>query len=147
MTISISRHHFFDIFFEDESTQEQYDPADEFDISWQYPSQFGKGYSRTIDLPAGLGILISHYQLHDDLVIQASERSSSDLLYGCCFMGTRKMRDVHSSNEQNGGVGQYLLMSGGALPSQGVGQYLLMSGGGFAQPNFSNLRKTTFFDC
>lgn len=46
MTISISRNYFWEIFFEDEPTKRRYDPNDEFDILWQFPSQFGKGHSR-----------------------------------------------------------------------------------------------------
>ncbi|MEH1843099.1 MAG: hypothetical protein V7L20_31290 [Nostoc sp.] len=65
MTIFISRNYFWEIFFEDEPSKQRYDPSDEFDMIWQYPSQFGKGYCREIELREGLGLLISNYQLRD----------------------------------------------------------------------------------
>ncbi|MEH2184027.1 helix-turn-helix transcriptional regulator [Nostoc sp.] len=118
MTINISRHNLFDIFFEVEQTKQGYDPADEFDILWQYPSQFGEGYCRTIELQQGLGLLIAQHQLHEDLAIKASERGDDYLFYGCCLSGSYEGRDVHSSSNSAGGAGQYILSSGGALSSE-----------------------------
>ncbi|MEH2071675.1 MAG: AraC family transcriptional regulator [Nostoc sp.] len=118
MTITISRHNFFDVYFEVEQTKQRYDRADEFDNLWQYPSQFGEGYSRTIQLQHGLGLMINQYQLHEDLAIKVSERGDDYLHYGCCLSGSYESRDVHSSSNRFGGAGHYLVLSGGALPSQ-----------------------------
>ncbi|MEH2071682.1 MAG: hypothetical protein V7K47_26610 [Nostoc sp.] len=98
MTITISRNNFFDIYFEVEQTKQRNDPADEFDILWQYPSQFGQGYSRTIELQQGLGLMINQYQLYEDLAIKASERGGGYLYYGCCLSGSFESRNVHNSS-------------------------------------------------
>ncbi|MEH1837165.1 MAG: hypothetical protein V7L29_35300 [Nostoc sp.] len=118
MTITISRNYFWEIFFEDEPIKQHYDPSDEFDILWQYPSQFGEGYNRKIQLREGLGLLISNYQLHERLVVKVPERNSDAVQYDFNVSGSSEMRDVHTTNYRVEGAGQYHLLSGGALPSQ-----------------------------
>jgi len=118
MTITISRNSFWEVLFEAEQTKQRYDPSDEFDIFWQYPSQLGKGYSRTIELQQGLELLITQYQLHEDLAIKVPERGGDYLQYGCCLSGAYEGRDVHGGSDRVGGEGKYLLYSGGTLPSQ-----------------------------
>ncbi|MEH2467242.1 hypothetical protein [Nostoc sp.] len=85
MTITISRNSFWGLYFEVEQTKQRYDPSDEFDILWQYPPQFGEGYSRTIELREGLGLLINDYRLNDRLVVKVPERggNGNDIQY--CF--------------------------------------------------------------
>ncbi|MEH1830633.1 MAG: AraC family transcriptional regulator [Nostoc sp.] len=118
MTISISRNSFWEIFFEDEPTKQGYDPSDEFDILWQYPSQFGKGYCRNIQLREGLGLLISNYQLRDRLIIKVPERGGDFVAYDLWVSGSGEGRDVHTGKYLAGGAGQYLFSSGGTIPSQ-----------------------------
>ncbi|MEH2290618.1 AraC family transcriptional regulator [Nostoc sp.] len=118
MTISISRNSFWEIFFEDEPTKQRYDPSDEFDILWQYPSQFGKGYCRNIQLREGLGLLISNYQLRDRLIVKVPERRTGAVAYDFYLSGSGEMWDVHTGNYTADGGGQYSLHSSGAVPSQ-----------------------------
>ncbi|MEH2069457.1 MAG: AraC family transcriptional regulator [Nostoc sp.] len=117
MTISISRNYFWEIFFEDEPTKQRYDPSDEFDIVWQYPSQFGKGYCRNIQLREGLGLLISNYQLHERLIIKVPEREGRIIIYGFCISGGGEGWDVHTKNHFTWNRGQYLLSGDSAYPS------------------------------
>ncbi|NEP19179.1 MAG: helix-turn-helix transcriptional regulator [Leptolyngbya sp. SIO4C1] len=87
MTIRISRNYVWEIYFEDEPTKYCYDSADEYDVLWQYPSQFGQGYSRQIELPDGSGLMISDYQLHDRLEIKVPERPGDCIQFDFCLSG------------------------------------------------------------
>ncbi|MEH2242019.1 hypothetical protein [Nostoc sp.] len=106
MTITISRNSFWEIFFEDEPSKQCYDPSDKFDILWQYPSQFGEGYSRDIQLPEGLGLLISNYQLHERLIIKVPEREGY-ITPGFCVSAGGEGWDVHTKNHFTWNGGQY----------------------------------------
>ncbi|MEH1830636.1 MAG: AraC family transcriptional regulator [Nostoc sp.] len=118
MTIIISRNSYWGIYFEDEPTKQRYDPSDEFDMIWQYPSQFGKGYSRIIELREGLGLLINDYRLDDRLVIKVPERGCDDIQYIFRLSGSHETWDIHMGNHQTGGAGQYLFGGSGADPSE-----------------------------
>ena len=98
MTISISRNYFWEIYFEDEPTKQRYDSLDEFDILWQYPPQFGKGYSRTIELREGLGLLINDYRLDERLVVKVPERAGDDIQYIFRLSGSHEIWDIHTGN-------------------------------------------------
>ncbi|MGI2902596.1 helix-turn-helix transcriptional regulator [Tolypothrix sp. VBCCA 56010] len=115
MTITISRNYFWEIFFEDEPTKQRYDPADEFDILWQYPCQFGKGYCREIELQQGLGLLISDYQLRDRLTIKVPERDGD--VVQCGFRLAGGSEGCHSSEHKTFKTGQYDLTGSSARPS------------------------------
>ncbi|WP_189523488.1 helix-turn-helix transcriptional regulator [Nostoc sp. PA-18-2419] len=118
MTISISRNFFWEIYFEDEPTKQRYDSSDEFDILWQYPSQFGKGYSRIIELREGLGLLINDYRLDDRLVIKVPERAGDNIQYIFRLSGSHEIWDIHTRNHQTGVAGQYFFGGSGAAPSE-----------------------------
>ncbi|MEH2290622.1 helix-turn-helix domain-containing protein [Nostoc sp.] len=116
MTITISRNLFWDVYFEIEQTKQRYDPSDEFDMLWQYPSQFGKGYSRDIQLRDGLGLLINNYQLHERLIIKVPEREGC-INYGFYVSGGAEGWDGHPNNHFTWKQGQYWLFGNGVYPS------------------------------
>lgn len=117
MTISISRNYFWEIFFEDEPTKRRYEPNDEFDILWQFPSQFGKGHSRIIELGVGLGLLINDCQLHDHLELKVPERGGG-IGFDFYLTGGGEVWDIHTGNHRSSKAGQYLIASNGMLPAQ-----------------------------
>jgi AraC-like DNA-binding protein len=59
-----------------ESTADPYpaSTSDEFDFTWDYPSQWGRGYIRDIHLRDGLVISIADYCPHHDLILMSSDR-------------------------------------------------------------------------
>lgn len=75
MKTTISQQDYWDLFIEVEQNSPQIDSSD---VTYAYPSQLGKGYSRLIELRSGLELSIERYQLHDRLIMQQSDR---DRLY------------------------------------------------------------------
>lgn len=74
MPITISQQDYWDLIRETQP-QQNLNHNDEFDITWQYPEQLGKGMYREIQLRQGIEIAIDRYQLHDDLITESPERS------------------------------------------------------------------------
>jgi AraC-like DNA-binding protein len=48
--------------------------ADETDTLWNYPSQWGRGFVRSIELREGLLLSLGDYHLHHDLIVTSADR-------------------------------------------------------------------------
>ncbi|MBW4642403.1 MAG: AraC family transcriptional regulator [Goleter apudmare HA4340-LM2] len=109
MTISISYQAYWELFREVDETQQNFDPADKFDVIWKYPQELGEGYRRVIRLQEGLQLEISSYQLRDSLIMQLSERPHP-VQYSFLLSGS------WSSEQMTMILGQYSLCGSGTFP-------------------------------
>lgn len=73
MTIKISQSDYLQL-IEQMQQLENNLSIDNTDMICQYPQELGKGYYRKIQLREGLELAIENNQLHDDLIIECSER-------------------------------------------------------------------------
>ena len=74
MPVTISQKDYRDLIYETRC-QQNLNHNDKLDVTWQYPEWLGQGIYRRIDLRQGIELGIDRYQLHDDTIIQQSERS------------------------------------------------------------------------
>ncbi|MGF1590351.1 MAG: hypothetical protein ACFCU7_14115 [Pleurocapsa sp.] len=73
MTISISTHSYEELLQQAQTSNIQVDPTDELDLVWQYPSLFGQGIVREIQLKQGLWLEIFDCRLRDRIMIANPE--------------------------------------------------------------------------
>lgn len=73
MTISISYQAFWDLCQEVDETQQCFDPTDELDIIWKFPSGLGEGWYRSIQLREGLLLLIENSRQYDRVMMDIPE--------------------------------------------------------------------------
>ena len=104
MPIIISKQDYWDLVYEARQ-KKNLDDKDRFDITYQYPEQLGKGIYREIELRQGIELGIERYQLHDNVIMQHSERSHPlEYVFGIAGI----------SNYTNSG--QYSLCGSGIAP-------------------------------
>lgn len=108
MPITLSQTDYSALFDAIDSTQPCSNPEE---TTWIYPPQLGQGYSRSIQLREGLELVISQYQLWDDIVLHLPDRPHP-LEYSLLLSGQYRDR------QQTVGSGQYLLFSGGIAPRE-----------------------------
>ena len=106
MPITISKQDYWDLIYKTQC-QQNLDYNDKFDIIWQYPKQLGKGTYREIQLRQGVELAIDDYRLHDDVIMQHSERSHP-LEYCFSIAGKSTPNSIPS--------GQYSLCGSGIAP-------------------------------
>ncbi|WP_414550671.1 helix-turn-helix transcriptional regulator [Anabaena sp. CCY 0017] len=74
MTLILSLSAYQELVYESEENQPTPDASDGFDVTHPYPVKLGNGYTRCIDLRAGLNLDIGNYQLHDEIITKSSDR-------------------------------------------------------------------------
>ena len=107
MPVTISQQDYWGLIYETQS-QQNLNHNDEFDLTYQYPEQLGKGTYREIQLRQGIELAIDRYQLHDDVIMQCPERSH--LLEYEFVMGKSTTTPIPS--------GQYALYGSGVAPRE-----------------------------
>ncbi|NJN57197.1 MAG: hypothetical protein HC879_06700 [Leptolyngbyaceae cyanobacterium SL_5_9] len=83
--------------------------ADPLNITWSYPSQWGKGYVRDIHLQDGLVVSIIDYCPYHDLMLSSSDREHPLEL-------TYILAGVTSSSVTSPQAGQYIFCGSGMAP-------------------------------
>jgi AraC-like DNA-binding protein len=108
MPITLSHRVYWDL-FEENAQPEPRACSDSFDVTWLYPSHLGRGFVRDIELREGIDLIISQYQLYDDVIIQLPEREHP-IEYSFFLSGgfNNTSNSVHA--------GQYTLYSSGMAP-------------------------------
>ncbi|WP_416674500.1 helix-turn-helix transcriptional regulator [Egbenema bharatensis] len=108
MPTTLSHRAYWNLF---EETAEVEPPVctDKCDVTWQYPSQLGRGLVRQIELREGVDLMISRYRLHDDMTIKLPEREHP-IEYS--FLLSGEVRDAVYSVH----AGQYSLWGSGMAP-------------------------------
>jgi AraC-like DNA-binding protein len=109
MPISLSNRVYWDL-FEERAESEQVHGSDSFDVTWLYPSRLGRGFMRQMELRKGIDLMISQYQLYDNIIIQLPEREHP-IEYSFVLAGSFKCGTSCSIQ-----AGQYLLCGSGAAP-------------------------------
>ena len=112
MPITISQQDYCNLVREARSQQNS-NHNDKFNVTHQYPEQLGKGTYRNIQLRQGVELAINNYRLHDDVIVQQSERSHP-LEY--VFVVTGKEITGKSMPSSVAG-GQYKLFGSGMAPT------------------------------
>jgi hypothetical protein len=111
MIVTISQQAYWKLFDENVSNIDKIDPDDDLDIIWKYPTQIGEGYLRIIELRSGLELGISNYHLHDNVILQASEREHS-LEYSFYLSGHHRDKFLNIS------AGEYGFYGSGIAPKE-----------------------------
>lgn len=86
MTITISHQSSLELCHEFQQTP-SIDPSDPRDITWQYPSLIGLGYTREIELTQGLSLEIFEAQLQDRLLVKMPEIEEPELHFHFHLLG------------------------------------------------------------
>jgi AraC-like DNA-binding protein len=100
----------------DTADQHTRDAVDETDVTWIYPSHWGQGSIREINLREGLILTIGDYCLHNDLIISSVDREHPVEL-GYALVGTS------ASDWLAVQVGEHFLCGSGMAPGE-VHQHL-----------------------
>ncbi|MBW4553700.1 MAG: AraC family transcriptional regulator [Aphanocapsa sp. GSE-SYN-MK-11-07L] len=87
MSITLSQQAFSDLFQEPAIQSHYPDPTDQLDVVYSYPTLLGQGYWRTIQLRAGLEVMIGDLRLHDLMIILDPEEPQDWLSYHFHFSG------------------------------------------------------------
>lgn len=74
MTITISQQDYWELMADTEKVEPSHSEGLMYP-AWRYPNTLGRGHYHFIELRDGIDLCITHYQLHDDVVIQSPERS------------------------------------------------------------------------
>ena len=110
MTITLSQRDYWDL-VEASQASKNPDPQNAFETVRPYPKQLGQGSYRFLQLREGVGLRISHFQLHtEDVEIVSPERSHS-LEYGFLLSGKICEQAVVMA-------GQYFLCGSGVAPAE-----------------------------
>ena len=96
--------------------EEHLNHKDRFDVTWQYPEQFGQGTYRKIQLRQGIELAIDRYHLHDDVIVQSPERSHV-IEYNFAIAGKSTLSGKFSHNNFLV-AGQYGLYGSGIAPNE-----------------------------
>ena len=72
--ITLSQKDYWDWFQASIIDEQIVSTADETDILWNYPSQWGQGFVRSIELREGLFLSLGDYHLHHDLIVTGADR-------------------------------------------------------------------------
>lgn len=110
MTISISHQAFWDLCQEVKETQQCFDPTDKFSI-WKFPTEFGEGWYRSIQLREGLLLLIENSRQYDRMITEIPEWEHP-IQYVFNLSGCDQYKDFSVS------AGQYGLYGSGLAPRQ-----------------------------
>ena len=74
MPVTISQQDYWNLVHQTQN-QPNLNQNDKYDVTYQYPKQFGQGTYREIQLRQGIELAIDRYQLHDDVITESPERS------------------------------------------------------------------------
>jgi AraC-like DNA-binding protein len=74
MAIALSQDDYWALIQEGAIDESSVSAADQLDITWIYPPQWGRGYVREIYLRDGLVITIADYCHHNDLILTSTDR-------------------------------------------------------------------------
>lgn len=112
MSIALSHRTYWDLFEENPQAQ-PHSGSDSFDVILQYPPQLGQGFVRQVELREGVDLMISQYQLYDDVIIKLPEREHP-IEYSFFLSG--------GFNDTSDSVcaGQYALCGSGMAPVESI---------------------------
>jgi AraC-like DNA-binding protein len=108
MPITLSHRAYWDLFTE-RAQLEANARSDSFEVTWLYPTCLGDGFIRHIALRDGVDLMISQYQLYEDVTIHLPEREHP-IEYSFFLSGgfNNTSHSVHA--------GQYALCGSGMAP-------------------------------
>lgn len=100
------------LLIQEDTVEEHIDStANHLDITWNYPSQWGRGYVRDIYLREGLLITIADYCPHHDLILISSDREHPLEL-------TYVLAGAEHSEQTSIQTGQYTFYGSGMAPGE-----------------------------
>ncbi|MBE7385486.1 MAG: helix-turn-helix transcriptional regulator [Leptolyngbya sp. SIO1E4] len=109
MTITLTQQDYWDL-FKASQPSENTGSQNTFETVIPFPEQLGQGSYRFIQLREGVGLRISHFQLHTEDVEIVSPERSHPLEYGLYLSGKIREQEVITA-------GQYFLYGSGMAPA------------------------------
>lgn len=113
MTITLSQRDYWDLVNASRCTHQSL-AVQPFETIIPFPEQLGQGYYRFIQLREGVGLRISHFQLHTEDVEMVSPERSHPLEYYFCLSGKVYEQEVVAA-------GQYYFNGSGMAPAEVAG--------------------------
>ncbi|MBE7385478.1 MAG: helix-turn-helix transcriptional regulator [Leptolyngbya sp. SIO1E4] len=113
MTITLSQRDYWDLVNASRCTHQSL-AVQPFETIIPYPEQLGRGSHRFIQLREGVGLRISHFQLHTEDVEMVSPERSHPFEYYFCLSGRVYGQEVVAA-------GQYYLNGSGMAPAEVTG--------------------------
>lgn len=104
MAIVLSQADYWSLFQQAPVGQDQY--SDDFDVTWNYPTQLGHGFWRVVHLREGVKLEIGNYRLHQSVVVEAIDRQHP-VEYSFCAVAE------HSNPSPGTSIGECLFSGSG----------------------------------
>lgn len=108
MTIILSASDYYNLQQESRQTTQRLSGLDSFDVTWDYPKQIGKGYTRYIQIRDGLAIRIREFECRDQLLCDEHHPESPPVFLTFCLAGDASVQ-IHNDTKYQQITGQGIL--------------------------------------